>query len=136
MAKVTGLGGVFIKFNNPELMKSWYADVLGMRTNDYGVLFAFNHDSSKQTGYLQLGTFESTTDYFGSNEQQVMLNFRVDNLSEMKAQLLKVNATIVNDIEEYPYGKFLHIEDPEGNRIELWEPADREFDGDSYMEMN
>lgn len=136
MAKVTGLGGVFIKFNNPELMKNWYADVLGMRTNDYGVLFAFNHDNSKRTGYLQLGTFESSTDYFGSNEQQVMLNFRVDNLNEMKAQLLKGNATIVNDIEEYPYGKFLHIEDPEGNRIELWEPADREFDGDSYMEMN
>lgn len=136
MAKVIGLGGVFIKFNDPEKMRVWYRDALGMNTNDYGVLFAFNHQKNSRKGYLQLGTFESETSYFGDKSQQVMLNFRVDDISGLKNKLEELNTSIVNEIEEYPYGKFLHILDPEGNRIELWEPVDREFDGDSSTEMN
>ena len=137
MAKVIGLGGVFIKFKDQEKMKSWYSETLGMITNPYGVLFEFNSNTNDKKGYLQLGTFDEKTDYFGQKEQQYMINFRVDNLEEFETQLKKKSVMIVDSIESYSYGKFLHIEDPEGNRIELWEPVDSEFESsdDSKMPM-
>lgn len=134
MAKVIGLGGVFLRFKDPVQMRSWYEDVLGLTCNDYGVLFKFNSIQDKP-GYLQLGTFEANTNYFGSLNQQFMLNFRVDDLEEFLLFLASHHVKIVNEIETYPYGKFLHIEDPEGNRIELWEPVDEEFESESYTEM-
>lgn len=127
MAQVIGLGGVFLKFKDPTSMRNWYKEVLGMATNDYGVLFEFNGDTNNSKGYLQLGTFDAETNYFGSDSQQAMLNFRVDDLNGLVDQLKKSNTTILNEIEEYSYGRFLHIADPEGNRIELWEPVDSEF---------
>lgn len=135
MAGIIGLGGVFLKFNDPTAMRKWYSEVLGMQTNDYGVLFEFNGDTSSKKGYLQLGTFDATTDYFGSDQQKVMLNFRVDNLVELKASLENNGVKILNEIEEYSYGKFLHIEDPEGNRLELWEPVDSEFESSEDAKM-
>jgi len=137
MAQVIGIGGIFIKFKDPKKMREWYSSTLGMTTNDYGVLFEFNGDTHAQKGYLQLGTFENSTDYFGATEQQAMLNLRVDNLEQFKIELEKASVSIVNQIESYSYGKFLHIEDPEGNRIELWEPVDKEFEEskDSKMSM-
>lgn len=134
MAKVIGIGGIFIKFKDPDVMRSWYRDILGMTTNEYGVLFEFN-GNNHQKGYLQLGTFEESTKYFGSDKQQVMINFRVDNLVEMQNQMTLRNVKIVDEIEEYEYGKFLHIEDPEGNRIELWEPVDSEFEKSDDQKM-
>lgn len=127
MAGVIGIGGIFIKFSKPKEMRQWYETVLGMTTNDYGVLFEFNNPSAKR-GYLQLGTFETSSDYFGSKNQQVMLNFRVDDLVSFQEKLITHNVRIVDTIEVYSYGKFLHIEDPEGNRIELWEPVDLDFE--------
>jgi predicted enzyme related to lactoylglutathione lyase len=138
MAKVIGIGGIFLKFKDPEKMRNWYATVLGMTTNPYGVLFEFNGTTNSKKGYLQLGTFESETDYFGDTSQQAMINFRVDDLETFKKELEELNVTIVNSIDSYSYGKFLHIEDPEGNRIELWEPVDKEFEDstDPRMPMN
>lgn len=127
MAQVIGIGGIFLKFKDPEAMREWYATALGLATNDYGVLFEFNGDSSPKKGHLQLGTFEASSEYFGKAEQQSMLNFRVDNIEEFEVQLREKGVTILNEIEEFSYGKFLHIEDPEGNRIELWEPMNDEF---------
>ncbi len=121
MAKVIGVGGFFIKFKDPQGMRAWYKDVLGITTNDYGVLFEFDGNLK---GCLQLGTFEHNTEYFGSPEQQYMLNFRVDNMEELKAHLENNNVKILSDIDSYEYGKFMHISDPEGNRLELWEPID------------
>lgn len=126
MAGVIGIGGIFLKFTDPKTIREWYRSVLGMPTNDYGVLFEFNGNNSPVKGQLQLGTFEATTDYFGKNSQQVMINFRVDDLVEFAAELKEKNVKIVDALEEYSYGKFLHIEDPEGNRIELWEPVNDE----------
>ncbi len=126
MAQVIGLGGVFLKFKDPANMRTWYHEVLGMTTNDYGVLFEFNIPSSSP-GHLQLGTFEASSGYFGDPSQQVMLNFRVDDLEAFEPQLRSQGVKIVDKIESYDYGKFLHIEDPEGNRIELWEPVDVGF---------
>jgi predicted enzyme related to lactoylglutathione lyase len=134
MAKVIGIGGIFFKFNDPQKMKDWYQNALGLKTNDYGVLFAFNGFQASRA-YLQLGTFESSSDYFGTDSQKAMINFRVDNLDALKEHLIQLNTTICNEIEEYDYGKFLHILDPEGNRIELWEPEDEAFDSDTYVKM-
>lgn len=137
MAGVIGIGGIFLKFKDPEKMRNWYKDALSMQTNDYGVLFEFNGKQQNKEGYLQLGTFEKTTDYFGDKDQQTMINFRVDDLVALKTELELKKVTIVDEIEEYSYGKFLHIKDPEGNRIELWEPVDSEFSKseDSKMPM-
>ncbi|MDG1331031.1 MAG: VOC family protein [Crocinitomicaceae bacterium] len=127
MAEIIGIGGVFLKFKNPKAMRTWYKSVLGMETNDYGVLFEFNGNNSPNKGQLQLGTFEASTDYFGDVSQQAMINFRVDDLIEFEAILKGKDVKIVDTLEEYSYGKFLHIEDPEGNRIELWEPVNDGF---------
>ena len=135
MAKVIGVGGIFIKFKDPKVMQTWYSEALGLTTNDYGVLFELNGHAQSQKGHLQLGTFEQSTDYFGVSTQQYMLNFRVDDLSEMIEKLTKGKTKILDTIEEYSYGKFVHIEDPEGNRIELWEPIDGGFENDSDPEL-
>lgn len=124
-----------MKFNDPTAMRTWYSEVLGMTTNDYGVLFEFNGDTSPTKGYLQLGTFEASSEYFGSPTQKAMLNFRVEDLVTFKSTLEDKSVTIVNEIEEYSYGKFLHIQDPEGNRIELWEPVDNEFESGEDAKM-
>lgn len=134
MGKVTGIGGIFLKCKNPEQINNWYRDVLGMTTNPYGVLFSFNNISSPK-GYLQLGTFPQGSDYFGNEKQQFMLNFRVDNMNEMIDILKLNNVKIVKDLEEYEYGKFIHILDIEGNRIELWEPLDDAFEKENQMPM-
>lgn len=133
--KVTGIGGIFLKFNDPVAMKRWYADILGLTTNDYGVLFAFNTGVSPKA-YLQLGTFPSETSYFGSKQQQYMLNFRVDDLEKLLLRLKENNTPILNEMEIFEYGKFIHISDPEGNRIELWEPVDDEFSKEPTTEMH
>lgn len=134
MGKVTGIGGIFIKCKNPKEMNNWYRNVLGMTTNPYGVLFSFN-DVASPKGFLQLGTFPSDSDYFGNENQQSMLNFRVDNMHEMLDVLKKHNVQIVKDLEEFDYGKFVHILDLEGNRIELWEPMDGAFEKEAHMPM-
>ena len=107
-----------------------------MTTNDYVVLFEFN-GGERNKAYLQLGTFEHDTDYFGAANQQSMINFRVEDLETLITQLKNHYVTIVDELESYSYGKFLHIEDPEGSRIELWEPVDSEFEKspDSKMPM-
>jgi predicted enzyme related to lactoylglutathione lyase len=134
MGKVIGIGGIFLKFKDPKAMRKWYKEQLGIEPNDYGVLFSYNGNSSPRA-YLQLGTFENDSDYFGVAQQQCMINFRVDNLTSLLEKLKSSGVTIVDEIETYEYGKFLHIEDPEGNRIELWEPIDSPFDQDIINPM-
>lgn len=132
--KVIGIGGVFIKFKDPEAMNKWYEEVLGLKGNGYGVLFAFN-TPNETVGYLQLGTFVDSSDYFGESGQQYMMNFRVDNMDAILEKLKESGTPILNEVSEYEYGKFLHIQDPEGNRIELWEPLDRVFDQEKQVKM-
>jgi len=134
MGKVTGIVGIFFKCKDLEQMNALYCDVLSMTTNPYGVLFSFN-DNSAPKGYLQLGTFPEGSDYFGNDTQQFMLNFRVDNMIEMLEILKLNNVKIVKDLEEYEYGKFVHILDIGGNRIELWEPLDEAFEKEAHMPM-
>ena len=137
--KIIGLGGVFIKFKDPKAINAWYKDVLGLTTNAYGVLFAYNHQAAeKKTAFLQLGTFEANSKYFGSDEQRAMLNFRVANIEAYLEGLAAKGVKIVSEAQSYDgLGKFAHIEDPEGNRIELWEPVDSDFeDKESFHIMD
>jgi len=117
--KVTGIGGVFFRAKDPEALKDWYKKHLGVFDMDE------NYDPwVQQAGPTVFMPFPDDTDYFGSKSQAFMLNFRVDDLEGGLKQLKADNVKIVKEIEEQEgVGRFAHIEDPEGNRIELWEPV-------------
>jgi predicted enzyme related to lactoylglutathione lyase len=126
--KVTGIGGIFFKCEHPEEMKSWYSKNLGLITNRYGALFEFRKsDKPAEKGYLQWSPFEEDTDYFEPSDKDFMINYRVENLEELVEELKKNGVPVLDKIETFEYGKFVHILDPENNKIELWEPADEVF---------
>lgn len=126
--KVVGVGGIFFKSENPESMRNWYSEKLGLVTNEYGSLFEFrDSDSPEEKGYLQWSPMESKTEYFAPSEKQFMINYRVSNIEQLVKNLKDSGVTVLDDIETYEYGKFVHILDPEGNKIELWEPIDSVF---------
>lgn len=113
--KVTGIGGVFFRAKDPSALSDWYEKYLGVN----GMQWA------QQQGPTAFVPFPSDTDYFGSESQSFMLNFRVDDLNGMLNQLRVNDVKIVKDVEEQTgVGRFASIEDPEGNRIELWEPQE------------
>ncbi len=121
--KVTGIGGIFFKCKNPNKLKEWYKTHLGFVTDDYGATFGWwqSPDSTKR-GYTQWTPFTKTTTYFGPSSQDFMINYRVENLVALVEVLKEEGVTIADKIETYDYGKFVHIVDIEGNRVELWEP--------------
>ena len=125
MKKVTGIGGIFFKCKDPKKMKEWYKTHLGLNTNDYGANFEWREatDSTKK-GSTTWSPFAETTKYFEPSTKDFMINYRVENLVELVEQLKKEGVTIVDKIETYDYGKFIHIIDAEGNKVELWEPKD------------
>lgn len=123
MKKVTGIGGIFFKCKDPKGMKDWYQQNLGLNTNDYGATFEWYADqNSTKKATTQWSTFDENTKYFAPSEKEFMINYRVDNLEALVAELKKAGVNVVDSIETYDYGKFVHIMDPEGNKIELWEP--------------
>jgi predicted enzyme related to lactoylglutathione lyase len=123
--RVTGIGGIFFKCKDPKLMREWYAVHLGLNTNDYGTVFEWYQgaDSTKK-GFTQWSPFKETTTYFAPSTKDFMINYRVENLEALVEQLKIEGVTITDTIETYDYGKFVHIMDIEGNKIELWEPND------------
>lgn len=126
--KVTGIGGIFFKTKNPEAIKTWYSKNLGLSTDKYGALFEFRQsENPDKKGYLQWSPFDEDTEYFKPSEKDFMVNFRVENLEELVDELKLAGATILDDIEIFDYGKFVHVLDPENNKIELWEPVDEVF---------
>lgn len=123
MKKVTGLGGIFFKCNYPKKVKDWYKDHLGLNTDDWGATFNWRHDDDPdKKGSTQWSTFSNDTKYFDPSEKQFMINYRVDDLVALVDQLKAEGVTIVDEIEIVEYGKFVHILNIEGNKIELWEP--------------
>ncbi len=127
--KVAGLGGVFFKCKDPGKIKEWYQKNLGLVTNEYGSLFEFiQADKPGKKGYLQWSPFPQDTNYFEPSNKDFMINYRVENLEEPVKELESNGVIILDKIEEYEYGKFVHILDPENNKIELWEPIDSVFD--------
>jgi len=126
--KVTGIGGIFFKCKNPESIREWYNKNLGLVTNEYGSLFEFRmSDKPEEKGYLQWSPFEEKTTYFKPSEKEFMINYRVENLEELVEEMRAAGVEILDEIETYEYGKFVHILDPENNKIELWEPVDTVF---------
>ncbi|TRX59584.1 VOC family protein [Fulvivirga sp. M361] len=126
--KVTGIGGVFFKSDDPEKSREWYKKNLGLVTNEYGSLFEFRlSNEPDKKGYLQWSPFKKDTDYFEPSPKEFMINYRVENLAELVNELKANGVTVLDEIAEYEYGKFVHILDPENNKIELWEPIDNVF---------
>jgi predicted enzyme related to lactoylglutathione lyase len=125
MKKVTGIGGIFFKCKDPKKVTEWYQKNLGLTTNPYGATFEWYEgaDSTKKA-QTQWTPFPETTKYFEPSSKDFMINYRVENLEALVEELRKENVTIVDKVETYDYGKFVHILDIEGNKIQLWEPKD------------
>lgn len=122
MKRVTGIGGVFFKCKDPKATTEWYQKHLGLDTNPYGATFEWYEvpDSSKKA-QTQWTPFKEDSKYF---EKDFMINYRVENLEALVEELKKEGVTIVDKMETYDYGKFIHILDGEGNKIQLWEAID------------
>ena len=129
MKKVTGIGGIFFKCKDPKQMREWYQKNLGISTNEYGAVFEWYQgaDSTKK-GFTTWSLFKETTTYFAPSEKDFMINYRVENLEALVNDLKSNGVTVVDTIETYDYGKFVHILDAEGNKIELWEPNDEAYE--------
>ena len=129
MKKVTSIGGIFFKCKDPGKMKEWYKTHLGLNTNQYGTVFEWRQatDSSKK-GFTQWSLFKDSTKYFAPSAKDFMINYRVADLGGLVEELKKEGVTIADTIESAEYGKFVHIIDLEGNKVELWEPNDIEYE--------
>lgn len=126
--KVTGIGGIFFRSKNPAKAREWYAKNLGLAVNNYGSLFEFrNANRPNEINYLEWSPFAEKTSYFDPSTKEFMINYRVQNIEGLVKQLKENGVSIVDEIEKFEYGKFVHILDPEGNKIELWEPIDHVF---------
>ncbi len=120
MAKVTGLGGIFFKSRDPAALAAWYAKHLGLDTEAWGGV-RFDEDE-QWPGYTLWSPFAADTSYFGAGPQSYMINFRVDDLDALLAQLRADGAQVDERVNESEFGRFGWITDPEGTRIELWQP--------------
>ena len=121
--RVTGLGGFFFKTKQPDQIKEWYGKHLGLPVDAYGCTFWWK-DKEGNDCSTQWSPFKEDTTYFAPSDKQFMMNFRVENLRELIDTLKEEGVTIVGDIEEYEYGKFGWILDPEGNKICLLYTSD------------
>ena len=127
MKKVTGLGGIFFKCKDPKQMNEWYAKNLGLQTTDWGATFEWlDADEPEKKGVTTWATFPQHTKHFEPSTKDFMINYRVENLEALVAELEAAGVIAEDEIAVYDYGKFVHILDPEGNKIELWEPNDGE----------
>jgi predicted enzyme related to lactoylglutathione lyase len=118
--RVTGIGGVFFRAKDPAALGRWYADNLGIALEDYGgASFRWQGD-----GVTVWSPFPADTEYFGSRDQQGMVNYRVSDLDAMLEQLRAAGAQVDDRVEEHEYGRFGWAVDPEGNRFELWQPPE------------
>lgn len=121
--KVTGIGGVFFFSDNPKETREWYAKNLGFDVNDWGSTFeSRNINKPEEINSLQWSPFKKGDEYFSPSKKDFMINYRVQNIEGLVNQLKENGVTVLDAIETYDYGKFVHIMDADGNKIELWEP--------------
>jgi predicted enzyme related to lactoylglutathione lyase len=123
MERVTGIGGFFFRAKDPKTLAKWYEDNFGINVvpDDYD-----KPVWRTEAGITVFAPFKQDTTYFGDMRNQWMINFRVRDLDKMAAQLRAAGATVDIDPETYPNGRFAHTTDPEGNRIELWQPMGKD----------
>ena len=119
MKRVAGIGGIFFTAANPKALNDWYVKHLGVPVGDFGAMF-------EDGGPTIWSTFEKRTPYFGPQDKEFMINYRVDDLDGLLETLRAEGVWIDERREDHEYGRFAWIADPEGNRIELWEPAKTE----------
>ena len=124
MKRVTGIGGIFFKANDPEKLRNWYRVHLGIDCQkDDGAIFKWRKaDDPELERYTICSPFPADTDYFAPSTKPFMINLQVDNMDEVLEQLIREGVDVDPKVESHDYGKFAWIMDPEGNRVELWEP--------------
>jgi len=125
---VRGIGGVFFRAANPGRLAAWYREHLGFDVESWGSTSgaSFSPASMPEHGFTVWGAFPAGTDYFGDPQQVFMLNLVVDDLDAALANVAAGGAEVVPEREELDYGRFGWFEDPEGNRVELWEPPEEQ----------
>ena len=129
MKRVTGIGGIFFKANDPTSLKQWYSDHLGIDAGEYGATFEWrDKDDPSQEGQTAWSPFPHDTKYFDPSKSSFMINYRVADLDGLLNTLRAAGVTVDDRVENYDYGRFAWISDPEGNRIELWEPNSAQTD--------
>lgn len=125
MKKVTGIGGIFFKCKNPNAIKEWYNTHLGLDAGPYGASFEWLQvDDSSKKGLTQWNVNTEQSKMYEPSTKDFIINYRVENLEALVEELNKAGVTILDEIAAYDYVKFVHILDIEGNKIQLWEPAD------------
>jgi predicted enzyme related to lactoylglutathione lyase len=124
--KVTGIGGIFFYSDNLKETKEWYTKNLGIEMNDWGSsgFETRNVDRPDEINSLQWKPFEKGDEYFSPSKKDFMINYRVQNIEGLVKKLKANGVTILDSLATYDYGKFIHIMDTEGNKIELWEPSE------------
>jgi predicted enzyme related to lactoylglutathione lyase len=126
LVRVTGIGGFFFKSGDPATLMAWYRKYLGIEADPYGG-WSFRWRErlrAQRIGCTVFSPFKRDTDYFDPSEAPYMFNFRVADLKGLLAQLRREGVHVLDEVQEFPYGKFGWIIDPEGRKIELWEPPD------------
>jgi predicted enzyme related to lactoylglutathione lyase len=127
MQRVTGIGGIFFKSRDPNALKAWYGRHLGIKMDNYGTLFRWRHrDEPEKCGHTVWSVFPEDSTYFDPTTAEYMINYRVADLKALLEQLKAEGVWVDDKIEESEFGKFGWIQDPDGVRIELWEPPARE----------
>ena len=123
--KVTGIGGIFFKCKDPNKMKEWYKTHLRIDAGQYGASFEWYQDAEgKKKGLTQWNLNSETAKLYDPSTKDFMINYRVENLEALVEELKKEGVTLLDKVETYDYGKFVHILDAEGNKIQLWEPTE------------
>ena len=124
--KVTGIGGIFFFSDSPQETKEWYTKNLGIEVNEWGAVGFESRNINKpdEINSLQWCPFKKGDEYFSPSKKDFMINYRVQNIEGLITKLKENGVTILDDISTYDFGKFVHIMDAEGNKIELWEPKE------------
>jgi predicted enzyme related to lactoylglutathione lyase len=126
--RVTGIGGIFFGSKNPKEAKEWYGQNLGLAIGPYGSPFEFrNANRPNEINYLIWAPFNPASGFFKPSEKELIINYRVQNMDGLLEKLRANKVKIIDSVQKVDYGKFVHIMDAEGNKIELWEPVDSVF---------
>lgn len=127
--RVTGIGSIFFKCQDPAATREWYTRHLGFNTDQYGTSFEWRHtDNPQKKGYTVWSPFKSDTKYFEPSGKDFMMNLRVENLDWLLGELKNEGIEQIGETQVFEYGKFAYIMDPDGNKLELWQSNDEEFE--------
>ncbi len=123
--KVTGIGGIFFFSEDPKTTRDWYQQNLGLDMTDWGSTFESRSlDKPEEVNSLQWSPFKNGSEYFAPSAKDFMINYRVQRIEGLVEKLKSNGVVVLDNIEASDYGKFVHIMDADGNKVELWEPAE------------